>query len=187
MLPRVLTVVLAAAIQTTAAQVVRPPISQSDANERLTRALELADIDDIRVLIKWVASDNELCKKFALTTAQPEVRKTRFDGIEYHVVSIDVGKLDRNLDLARRYGVELADASLPMLTVLDEHGKVVTQAAASDFMSPGKPGVFDPAKVAAFFTLHQAPAPDATAPFETSLKRAKTEGKLVFVWFSAPW
>ena len=66
-------------------------------------------------------------------------------------------------------------------------GKVVTQASAPDFMSPGKPGTFDPAKVAAFFTLHQALAPDATAPFETAVKQAKTEGKLVFVWFSAPW
>ena len=154
---------------------------------RLARALELADIDDIRVLIKWVASDNELSRKFALTTSSPEVRKTRFDGIEYHVVSVDVGKLDKNLDLARQYGVELKEASLPMLTVLDQQGKVIAQASAPDFMSRDTPGVFDPARVAAFFTLHQAPAPDATAPFETAVKQAKTEGKLVFVWFSAPW
>ena len=187
MLPRVLTVLLAVAVQTTAAQTPRPAIYSADVKERLARALELADIDDIRVLINWGANDCELCQKFRETTNLPEVRKTRFDGIEYHVVSVDVGKLDKNLDLARQYGVVLKEESLPMLTVLDEHGKVVTQAAASDFMSPGKPGVFDPAKVAAFFTLHQAPAPDAAAPFETAVKRAKTEGKLVFVWFSAPW
>ena len=61
-----------------------------------------------------------------------------------------------------------------MLTVLDQHGKVIAQASAPDFMSPGKPDVFDPAKVAAFFTLHQAPAPDAVAPFET--RREAGEG-----------
>jgi hypothetical protein len=188
MLARILAaVVTVAAVPAAAlAQVVTPP-GPGDAKARLARALELADTDDIRVLIKWVSTGSDATKKFAAVTALPEVRKTRFDSDEYHIVSIDVGKLDQNLDLARQYGVELKDASLPMLTVLDEHGKVIAQASAPDFISREKPGEFDPAKVAAFFALHQAPAPDALAPFEKALRQAKTEGKLVFVWFSAPW
>ena len=102
-------------------------------------------------------------------------------------MNVDVGSLDRNLDLAKRYGVTLKKEQLPMLTVLDDHGKVLTQASAPDFLAAGKPDVFDPAKIAAFFVLHKAVAPDAVAPFDAAVKRAKTEGKLVFVWFSAPW
>jgi hypothetical protein len=189
MLARVLTVVLLGAgiSAPVVAQVTRPPLYSADGKERLARALELADVDDIRVLINWGNNDCELCRKFAETTRRPEVTKTRYSSTEYHVVNVDVGKLDKNLDLARQYGVELKDASLPILTVLDQHGKVIVHATAPDFMSRDQPGVFDPAKVAAFFTLHQATAPDAAAPFETAVKQAKAEGKLVFVWFSAPW
>jgi len=159
----------------------------TDVKERMARALELADVDDIRVLINWGANDCEPCKQFDLATTQPEVRKTRFASTEYHVVNVDVGHLDNNLDLAKQYGVTLKKELLPMLTVLDEHGKVLTHASAPDFLAAGKPDVFDLAKIAAFFTLHQAPAPDAVAPFDAAVKRAKAEGKLVFVWFSAPW
>lgn len=167
--------------------VTRPPIYTTDIKDRMARALELADVDDTRVLISWGTNDNEWCRKFTETTRLPEVRTTRFESVEYHVVNVDVGKLDKNLDLAKQYGVTLKEELLPMLTVLDQHGKVIAQASAPDFISPGKPDVFDPAKVAAFFTLHQAPAPDAIAPFEAAVKRAKAEGKHVFVWFSAPW
>ena len=58
---------------------VRPPIYSADIKERMARALELADVDDIRVLINWGANDNELCRKFAETTRLPEVSKTRFE------------------------------------------------------------------------------------------------------------
>ena len=168
-------------------QTTRPPIYMADPKERMAKALELADVDDIRVLINWGANDCEPCRKFDETTRSEEVRATKFSADEYHVVNVDVGKLDKNLDLAKQYGVTLKEELLPMLTVLDQHGKVIAQASAPDFISPGKPDAFDSARVAAFFTLHQAPAPDAIAPFEAGLKRAKAEGKLVFVWFSAPW
>jgi hypothetical protein len=188
MLVRALTVVLAvAAVSAPAvAQVTRPPTYAADVKDRLARARELAEMDDIRVLINWGANDNELCRKFSETLRQPEVVKTRFSN-EYHIVNVDVGNLDKNLDLARQYGVVLKKESLPMLTALDQHGKVIAQASAPDFMASGRPDVFDPAKVTAFFTLHQAPAPDAAAAFDAAFKQAKAEGKLVFVWFSAPW
>jgi hypothetical protein len=167
--------------------VTRPPIYPADIKDRMARALELADADDTRVLINWGSNDCDSCRRFTETTRLPEVRQTRFESVEYHLVNVDVGRLDKNLNLAKQYGVTLKEALLPMLTVLDQHGTVIAQASAPDFISPGKPDVFDPARVAAFFTLHQAPAPDAIAPFEAGLKRAKAEGKLVFVWFSAPW
>jgi thiol-disulfide isomerase/thioredoxin len=163
----------------------RPPIYSADVKARMERVLELADMDDIRVLINWGTNECEPCKKFDQATRADEALR-RFSN-EYHVVNVDVGNLDKNLDLAQKYGVTLKPDQLPMLTVLDQHGKVLVHASRPDFLAAGKPDEFDPAKVAAFFTLHQAATPDAVAPFEAAVKQAKTEGKLVFVWFSAPW
>ena len=133
--------------------VTRPPIYTADVKERMAKALELADVDDIRVLINWGSNDCEPCKKFDETTRTQEVRETKFAMDEYHVVNVDVGNLDKNLDLAKQYGVALKAELLPMLTVLDQHGKVLTQATRPDFVSSGKRDEFDPAKVAAFFRM----------------------------------
>ena len=187
MLARALPFVLAlAATSALVAQGTRPPIYSADVKARMARALELADIDDIRVLINWGTDSSELSRRFAEAMGLPDVRKTRYD-IEYHIVNVDVGKLDKNLDLAKQYAVPLKAESLPMLTVLDQHGKPIAHASARDFLSAGTTDAVDPAKVAAFLTLHRAPAPDAVAAFDSALKQAKAEGKLLFVWFSAPW
>ena len=192
MLVRVLPLALMLAGQTTTQPPpkpvpARPPVYMADVTARLAKALELADIDDIRVLIKWGANDCVACGRFEDAASSAEVRKAILATNEYHVVNVDVGKLDKNLDLAKQYGVTLKAELLPMLTVLDEHGKVLTQASAPDFLAAGKPDAFDPTRIAAFFVLHKAVTPDAVAPFDAAVKRAKTEGKLVFVWFSAPW
>ena len=192
MLARVLPLALMLAGQTTTQPPpkpvpARPPVYMADVTARLAKALEPADIDDIRVLIKWGANDCVACGRFEDAASSAEVRKAILATNEYHVVNVDVGKLDKNLDLAKQYGVTLKAELLPMLTVLDEHGKVLTQASAPDFIAPAKSDAFDPTRIAAFFVLHKAVTPDAVAPFDAAVKRAKTEGKLVFVWFSAPW
>ena len=166
-----------------------PPIYSETADVKvlLKRALELADVDDVRVLLNFGANDDERSRKFAEALRDRVVLATKYAADEYHVVNIDVGHLDKNLDLAKQYGVTLKAGSLPALTVLDDQGKVLARASAPDFASPADPAAFDPAKIAAFFTKYQAPFPDAVAPFEAALKRAKADGKIVFVWFSAPW
>jgi thiol:disulfide interchange protein len=42
----------------------------------------------------------------------------------YVVVHVDVGRYNKNLDLARKYGVPL-DKGIPALAVLDPHGKLL--------------------------------------------------------------
>ena len=44
-----------------------------------------------------------------------------------------------------------------------------------------------PQLISTFLAKHQAPAPDDTAAFNAAVKQAKHDGKVVFVWFSAPW
>ena len=83
--------------------------------------------------------------------------------------------------------MKLSADALPALTILDATGKVIANTTAASFRPEGDSAGIDATKVAAFLKQHQAPAPDAVAPFEAALKQAKAEGKTVFVWFSAPW
>ena len=157
----------------------------ADAKAAIDAAVTSAALDEIRVLINWGANDDERSTKFAALRSARELGSYFSD--EYKVVPVNVGHGDRNLDVARQYGATIAPDSLPALTILDHTGKVLAQGVARDLLSDTDPAAFDPKKVAAFLAKYQSPAPDARAPFEAAMSRAKREGKSVFVWFSAPW
>jgi thioredoxin 1 len=56
-----------------------------------------------------------------------EMRKPEIASLiekNYVVVHVDVGRYDKNLDLARKYGVPLKKG-IPALAVLDPHGKLL--------------------------------------------------------------
>jgi hypothetical protein len=176
---------------TTAAQTPRPAPKlyneTANAKESIDAAVKAADTDDIRVLINWGANDDANCTAYAQAQRAREVNATySFFSDEYKVASVDVGHLDKNLDLAKAYGVKLEVGKLPMLTVLDQKGKVLANISSRDLAAESGSG-FDPNKIAAFLTKYKAPAPDAVAPFEAAVRQAKQEGKTLFVWFSAPW
>jgi hypothetical protein len=164
-----------------------PPIynESADAAAAIDAAVKLAALDEIRVLVNWGANDDERSAKFAALRSLRELAPLFID--EYKVVPVNVGHGDRNLDVARKYGATIAPGSLPALTILDHTGKVLAQGASRDLLSDSDPAAFDLKKVAAFLAKYQAPAPDATAPFEAAMSQAKRDGKSVFVWFSAPW
>jgi hypothetical protein len=159
----------------------------ANAKELIETAVKAADTDDIRVLVSWGANDDPASTAFATVLRGREVSATyRFFSDEYKVAYVDVGHLDKNLDVARTYGVTLEAGALPVLTVLDQRGKVLASASAREFSAAESSG-YDAAKIAAFLTTHKAPAPDAIAPFEAAVKQARQQGKTLFVWFSAPW
>lgn len=165
-----------------------PPLYSptADAKAQIAAALKSAKEDGIRVLVNWGANDDEPSKAFAAARRNSDL--SRFFADEYKAVNVDVGRVDRNLDIAQKYGVTLAAGDLPALAVLDADGNVLARASSAAFRSDGDPSAFDPAKIAAFLTKHQAPpAPDAEPLLEAALKQAKGEGKSLFVWFSAPW
>jgi hypothetical protein len=165
-----------------------PPLYNpaADASAQIAAALKSAKEDGIRVLLNWGANEDDQSKAFA--TARRHRDLSRFFADEYKSVNVDVGRLDKNLDIAKTYGVTVAAGELPALAVLDADGNVLARTSARAFRSEADPAAFDPAKIAAFLTKHQAPpAPDAEPLLEAALKRANAEGKAVFVWFSAPW
>jgi len=166
----------------------------ADARAQLDAALKAAAEDDIRVLINWGANDDDACTKFqqdmngrGSTNPAYEVIRTKLSN-EYRYVRVDVGKLDKNQDLAATYGVTLSAGALPHLTVLDKQGKVLAQQPALPLAAaPGGPTVYDPEKIAAFLKQHQV-APVAAEPLlAAALTEARKDGKYVFLWFSAPW
>jgi hypothetical protein len=158
----------------------------ADAKAQIAAAVTSAAEDDIRVLVNWGANDDALCATFPLVQRAPEMSKKFSD--EYKLVYVDVGHLDKNLDLAKSFGVTLAAGALPHFTILDAKGKVLAQMSAKSLASDTDAAAFDAKKTAAFLTTHQAPAPPPVGPvFDAALTQAKREGKQVFVWFAAPW
>ena len=186
----------------TAPAPVRPPQQpppklyneNADARAQIGAALKAAAEDDIRVLVNWGANDDEACTRFqqdmsgrGSTNPAYEIIRTKLSN-EYRYVRVDVGHLDKNLDLAAAYGVKLSAGALPHLTVLDKQGNVLVQQPSQPLSAaPGGPTVHDPEKIAAFLKQHQV-APVAADPLlSAALAEAQRDGKYVFLWFSAPW
>jgi thioredoxin 1 len=177
-------------VPTTPAQVVQRPAPKpyneaADAKKLIDDAVKAAATDGIRVLVNWGANDDDGSVRFAKARTGREM--STFWSDEYKVANIDVGHLDRNLDIAQAFGVTLRAGDLPVLAVLDATGQVLARTSATALKSDADTTAFDQAKIAAFLRAHQAPAPDANPLFEAAVRQAKRDGKTAFVWFSAPW
>ena len=185
---RFLPLVLAFAAQVAQLPPAPPKVytADADAKEKIAAAIEMAATDEIRVLIVWGANDDPLSLSYGDARKTPEIARSTFFSDEYKVVHVDVGHLNKNVELAASYGAKLTARSLPALTVLDDRGRPIAQATAADLAAADRKSI-DATKVAAFLKANQAPAPDAVAPFEAAVRQAKTSGKYVFLWFSAPW
>jgi len=156
----------------------------ADAKTLIEAAVHAANTDDIRALVVWGANENERCAAFDKARTSRDLYNAFAD--EYKAAYVDVGKADKNLEIAKAYGVKLEADALPALTILDQKGKVIANLSSRALAASEGPG-FDSKKLAAFLTEHQAPQPNATAQFEEGLKQAKSQGKTLFIWFSAPW
>ncbi len=157
----------------------------ADAQKAIDDAIKWAASDGIRVLVNWGANDNLRAATFGALRRDASVG--RFMSDEYKIVYVDVGHADKNLDLAKKYGATISAGALPAFTILDGEGKVLAQSTSATLQSDVDPVFLDPKKVGSFLETYKAPAPDAVAPFDAAMARAKREGKHVFVWFSAPW
>jgi len=178
--------------QTVQAPAARPPapafVSAPDPKDAIAKAKHAAAVDHIRVLIVWGSKSDARTQTFPKLAKLPglDTPAPAFSN-EYRLVQVEVGRADTNLDLAAEYGVKLSAASLPVLTILDEAGKPVITAPATQFARKTDPQALDADAIGAFLTKHHAIAADPNAELDAALKQAKAQDKLVFVWFSAPW
>jgi thiol-disulfide isomerase/thioredoxin len=167
----------------------RDPIydEKADANAQIAAALAKAKTENRRVLIQWGANWCGWCYRLHdHFEKNKDVRRKLL--YEYDLVLVDVGKGDKNLDLAKRYGADFMNKGLPFLTVLDGDGKVLAnqETGSLETQDAEKPG-HDGKKVLAFLTKHQATYLPAESLLSDALRRAKAEKKSVFLHFGAPW
>jgi len=187
---------LAIAILLPAASAAAAPFQQEEAAEEvpvydesanaehdIQVALKIASKENKRVLLQWGANWCGWCVKLHGTfqTDRPVARTLLY---EYEVVYVDIGRWDKNLALAEKFGADFQGNGVPYLTVLNGDGEVVTHQETS---SLEKDGAHDPELVNTFLTEHQADYMNADEMLTEALTEAGRTHKRVFLTFGAPW
>ncbi|MFI0353230.1 thioredoxin family protein [Actinomadura sp. 9N407] len=124
---------------------------KGDAAAEIGAALAKAQTDRRPVLLdfgaRWCPECATLQQAFRLKAVRPIL-----DG--YHLVTIDVGRIDRRLGLARKYGLDLKRTGIPALVVLSATGEVRT--AGNEGLYPASShGELLPGNIAAFLRRWQ--------------------------------
>lgn len=159
----------------------------ANAEQQIQDAVARASEHHRRVLIQWGANWCGWCHLLNETfTGDPKVSRELL--YEYDVVHIDVGRFDKNMELAAKLGADFKDSGIPYLTVLDAEGRPVEnqETGPLETQIDGK-NAHDPAKVLAFLTEQQAPRAKAWGVLHQTLANASKLDKRVFVSFGAPW
>lgn len=159
----------------------------ADAKTQIADALAKAKKENRRVLIQWGANWCGWCHLLH-DTFETDAKIKRKLLYEYDLVLIDIGKWDKNMELAAEYGADLKGTGVPYLTVLDADGKVVRNQRTDELelKNSEKPG-HDVAKVLEFLENNQAAYLSAGAVMREALSQARQSNRVVFVHFGAPW
>jgi thioredoxin 1 len=112
----------------------------AEAPSEIAAALTAARKDHKRVLLvfggNWCYDCHVLDATFHLKAVAPLVSEN------FHLVHVNVAEYNKNLDLAKKYGVSL-DKGVPSLAVLDPDGKLVFGQQQGEFESTVKIGPED--------------------------------------------
>ena len=156
---------------------------KADAKADIAAALVKAKKDNKRVLLMFGANWCGWCHKLhGVFESNREIGRTLL--YEYERVNIDIGKMDKNMDLVRKYGARADKEGVPFLTVLDADGKAIANQETGALEEGDH---HDPAKVKAFLDKWKAEPLDARRVFERALSQAGKQDKKVFLSFGAPW
>ena len=151
--------------------------------EDLVAVINQAQKERKRVLLRF---ESKLCADSQVLSNLAKKRKVaKTLGDEYVQLGIEVGALDRNMNIAEAFQAPLVEVGTPFLVVLD-FGEIIATATASQLKSK-KIGVLDREKVLAFLKEHRIPPPIALDVLEAARAQAAEEGKNLFVHIGAPW
>ncbi len=157
--------------------------TEANADKDIAAALANARRDNQRVLIMYGGDWCSWCHKLHnLFTTNKDIAKVLL--YEYQMVMVDLGRFDKHMHIAKRYGANLKENGVPFLTILSADGEVL---ANQETGSLEKGGEHDPEKVHAFLTKYQTKKLDAPTLMKLSMIRAKAEDKLVMLHLGAPW
>ena len=112
---------------TSATQQIYDP--HANASEAIAQALAQAKADHKRVLLDFGADWCPDCQVLAQLFDDPQVKP--FLDAHYHVVRIDVGRWDNNLDIANRYGNPI-EKGIPAVVILDANARTITSTAGGE-------------------------------------------------------
>jgi protein disulfide-isomerase len=115
---------------TTAPVVLGDYDASADAGADVKAALAAAAKDGRPVLVDFGADWCTDCLVLGRLATKPQVTPLI---AKFHVVSVDVGQFDRNLDVADGLTVDLHTSGIPALVVLDSTGKVRTATNDGSF------------------------------------------------------
>lgn len=161
------------------------PVYDESANAEhdIQAALAVAAKENTRVLIQWGANWCGWCTLLhGLFNEDRTIARTLL--YEYEVVYVDIGRWDKNLELAEEFGADFQSNGVPYLTVLDGEGNVITHQETGSLEDGPK---HDPEKVLNFLTEHQAEYLAAEDLLNDALAEAGRIHKRVFLTFGAPW
>lgn len=125
-------------VQRTSATRLRQPLDRSkqiynpviDANEEINEAVKTASAQHKRILLvfgaNWCFDCHVLDEAFHSPELAPTVDKS------FVVAHIDIGQMDKNLDIAQRYDIPL-NRGVPAIAVLDSDGKLVFSQKRGEF------------------------------------------------------
>lgn len=105
-----------------------PNLYRSDVNaqQEITETLDAAGKEHKRVLLVFGANWCGDCHALDYAFHQPRIEPLLNDN--FKVIHVDVGKYDRNLDLAQKYHVDL-EKGIPSLAVLTPQGGLLYSTA----------------------------------------------------------
>lgn len=159
---------------------------KADAKADIAAALSRAVKENRRVLIQWGANWCGWCRLLhELFKDDRAIAKTLL--YEYDVVLVDIGRFNKNLDLADQYKAftdGFKKAGVPYLTILDAAGNVVLNQETGS-LETGK--AHDPKKVLDLLNKNKASYLEAVAVLAKGLAEAKSSSRRVFLHFGAPW
>ncbi len=162
----------------------------ADAKADVDKALALAKKDNQRVIIQW---GGNWCSWCILLNDRFKSDRTLAKELlyEYRVVHVDIGHMDKNRDLAKRFEAGF-NGGVPFLTILDADGKVLKNQRTDVFETKnadGKEGKngHDPLKLLAFLKDLEAKPLVAEEVMKRQLEAAEKSDRLVLLHFGAPW
>jgi len=162
----------------------KPPVynEQADARQQIDEALKVARRDDKRVLLVFGGNWCGWCLKLHKVFEENDdlARLLRY---EYAVAWIDSQQLKEHKELGAAYQEEIGKHGVPFCVVLDRNGAVLTMQNTGALESGPN---HDTEKLSTFLKNWIVPRPDAEKLLADAQTRAKTEGKLVLLYFSTP-
>jgi len=122
----------------------------ADAKAEISAAIKTAHAEHKRVLLdfggNWCGDCIVLDRNFHMPENQALLNS------DYVVVHVDIGKFDKNMDIAQRYGIPL-EKGVPALAVLDGMGKLVFAQTKGEFEAMRR---MDPSSVHEFLEQWKA-------------------------------